>query len=101
MVLTCASRTIQIALNDDLEYDGRRLCFFTPQILRRSAGDLTIHGRDVLHAVTILEKGTRYGLFVVDELNGLGETLVVWHICATMNYFLLKFFIAMRYHLKT
>lgn len=76
-----ASRTIQIALNDDSEYGGGRLCCFTPQhgvqVLRRSAGDLTSHGRDVLHAVTRLTSGTRYGLFVVDEINGLGEKLVV------------------------
>lgn len=76
-----ANKTVQMALNDDSEYEGGRLCFFTPEygvrVLERQAGDISIHGRDVLHAVTQLTSGTRYGLFVVDVSNGLGDQLVV------------------------
>eukprot|EP01040_Poterioochromonas_malhamensis_P013295 gene13295-14604_t len=73
--------TVQVALNDDTEYEGGRLCYFTEengvQVLQRSAGDITKHGQKSLHAVTRLTSGTRYSLFVVDELNGLGDDLVV------------------------
>ncbi len=76
-----ATDTIQLALNDDSEYEGGRLCYFTPEkgveVLSRRAGDITKHNRDALHAVTRLTSGTRYSLFVVDESNGLGDQLVV------------------------
>ena len=76
-----ATETIQLALNDDAEYEGGRLCFFTKQkgveVLNRKAGDLTKHNTNALHAVTRLTRGTRYSLFVVDETNGLGDELVV------------------------
>ena len=76
-----STETIQVALNDDRDYVGGRLCYFTPQnglhVLRRAAGDLTKHGADVLHAVTRLTSGTRYSLFVVDTKNGLGDSNVV------------------------
>lgn len=86
-----ATNTIQIALNDDTEYDGGKLCFVTPRprpratatgsprlkleltVPKRYAGTMTGHKRDVLHAVTKLHRGVRYSLFVVDRRNGLGE----------------------------
>eukprot|EP00211_Chloroparvula_japonica_P005488 CAMPEP_0119125984 /NCGR_PEP_ID=MMETSP1310-20130426/5071_1 /TAXON_ID=464262 /ORGANISM="Genus nov. species nov., Strain RCC2339" /LENGTH=353 /DNA_ID=CAMNT_0007116107 /DNA_START=83 /DNA_END=1144 /DNA_ORIENTATION=+ len=71
-----ATRTTQIPLNSDFDYQGGRLCFFSNgelTIPRRPAGSLTSHRRDVLHAVTALEGGTRKSLFVVDRSNGLGE----------------------------
>eukprot|EP01040_Poterioochromonas_malhamensis_P008062 gene8062-8715_t len=73
--------TVQVALNDDTEYEGGRLCYFTEesgvQVLQRSAGDITKHGRESMHAVTRLTSGSRYSLFVVDQENGLGEVQVV------------------------
>ena len=76
-----ASSTTQLTLNDDTEYKGGRLCYFTPkggvQVLERKAGSLTTHSRMVLHAVTRLVSGTRYSLFVVDHNNGLGESGVI------------------------
>ena len=76
-----ASSTVQLTLNDDTEYKGGRLCFFTPwrgvEVLERKAGSLTTHSTKVLHAVTRLTSGTRYSLFVVDVNNGLGETGVL------------------------
>ena len=110
-----ATHTVQIALNDDCEYNGGRLCFFTLPaegasasaggggsgggsggaaadgdgdgdgdgkgiadgggltVTSRPAGTLTSHPAGVLHAVTKLHSGIRYGLFVVDHRNGLGE----------------------------
>mmetsp|Transcript_25801 Transcript_25801/g.28131 ORF Transcript_25801/g.28131 Transcript_25801/m.28131 type:complete len:321 (+) Transcript_25801:62-1024(+) len=76
-----ATDTVQVALNDDTEYEGGRLCYFTEesgvQVLQRSAGDITKHGRESMHAVTRLTSGSRYSLFVVDQENGLGEVQVV------------------------
>lgn len=83
-----ATETIQLALNDDLEYEGGRLCYFASsessfspsngvQVLSRRAGDLTIHGRKTLHAVTCLTSGIQYSLFVVDQSNDLGDHAVV------------------------
>lgn len=73
-----ATVTVQIALNDDSEYEGGRLCFYTKskgvQVMQRNAGFTTIHKQNILHAVTRLTAGTRYSLFVVDDANGLGDT---------------------------
>ena len=82
-----AKYTIQIALNDDSEYDGGKLCFVTPAtespstggiplkltVPKRYAGSITGHKFNVLHAVTKLHRGVRYSLFVVDRQNGPGE----------------------------
>eukprot|EP01040_Poterioochromonas_malhamensis_P010340 gene10340-11247_t len=76
-----ATETIQLALNDDLEYDGGRVCYFSTsngvEVLSRRAGDLTKLGRETLHAVTRLKSGTQYSLFVVDQSNDLGDHTVV------------------------
>ena len=75
-----ASGTVQIALSDDSEYQGGRLCFFANSclhVLERPAGSMCQHPRKVLHAVTALKEGTRKSLFVVDKANGLGEEGVV------------------------
>lgn len=72
-----ASHTVQLSLNDDTEYDGGRLCFYTAAdgllVPDRPAGTLTKHARAVLHGVTRLHGGVRYSLFVVDSQNGLGD----------------------------
>jgi hypothetical protein len=82
-----AEDTVQIALNDDSEYDGGKMCFVTSSssttapgapslqlnVPKRYAGTITSHGGRVLHAVTKLHSGIRYGLFVVDGGIGLGE----------------------------
>lgn len=76
-----ATQTVQIALNDDTEYKGGRLCYFTEErgveVLSRQTGDITKHGVHSMHGVTRVEEGTRYSLFVVDEMNGLGDELVI------------------------
>jgi len=71
-----ATFTVQLALNDDTEYEGGRLCFIDSAGLSvppRPAGTLTAHPREVVHGVTRLHRGVRYSLFVVDRENGLGE----------------------------
>lgn len=73
-----ATQTVQLALNDDSEYDGGRICFVTGSqaelhIPPRPAGTITKHPAQVLHGVTRLHRGVRYSLFVVDKNNGLGE----------------------------
>lgn len=71
-----ATRTVQITLNDDSEYDGGRLVFYYDGRLHtplRPQGAMTCHNRAILHAVTPLVRGVRKSLFVVDKTNGLGE----------------------------
>jgi len=69
-----ATQTVQYALNDN--HVGGNLCYYTKNGLfhqRRFAGTITVHDRDILHAVTQLHSGVRYALFVVDQANGLGQ----------------------------
>jgi len=60
-------KTMQIALNDDNEYVGGRLVFATNDGVlyepRRPAGSVTIHNNTVVHGVSTLRSGVRYGLF--------------------------------------
>jgi len=59
-------RTMQVALNGDSEYQGGRLVFandgkiFMPP---RGPGTATIHDENIVHAVTPIKSGPRYGLF--------------------------------------
>ena len=60
-------RTMQVALNDPVEYDGGLLVFATPQGFvapARNAGAYTIHNHKSVHGVTSLTRGVRYGLFL-------------------------------------
>jgi large subunit ribosomal protein L40e len=85
-----AKYTVQLALNDDTEYDGGKICFVAPSsssssssldldldldlvVPKRYAGTMTSHKCNVFHAVTKLHKGIRYSLFVLDRSNGLSE----------------------------
>lgn len=74
----------QVALNDESEYEGGRLCFVTGSasaadltVVRRPAGCLTIHPFDIMHAVTKLHAGSRYSLFVLDAQAELEEGHIV------------------------
>ena len=74
-----ATKTVQVCLNSDTEYEGGRLLFFAQGKCfcpKREKGFVSIHNRDILHAVTSLKSGTRYSLFVVDNSNTLGESVV-------------------------
>mmetsp|Transcript_28423 Transcript_28423/g.56884 ORF Transcript_28423/g.56884 Transcript_28423/m.56884 type:complete len:172 (+) Transcript_28423:483-998(+) len=72
-----ATQTAQITLNGDDEYEGGRLCFYSPdvglQIPTRPSGTVTVHHRKQMHGATRLISGKRYSLFVVDNNNKLGE----------------------------
>jgi len=61
---------MQVALNGDDEYAGGRLVFLTDSGLhvpRRSAGTITVHDDKIVHGVTVLKQGTRYGLFFLQK----------------------------------
>jgi len=75
---------VQYALNDDKQYKGGRLCYFSDDIglvvPRRPAGTLTVHTKE-MHAVSRCLSGVRYSLFVVDRSNGLGgntANIITW-----------------------
>lgn len=74
-----ATRTVQVCLNSDSDYEGGRLLFFAQgkcHVPKREEGFVSIHKRDILHAVTRLISGVRYSLFIVDESNTLGDVVV-------------------------
>ena len=78
-----AKRTMQVALNDDSEYDGGRLVFADGEdgFLQpaRPAGSATTHVNSIVHGVTALTSGVRYGLFLCDtqgDHNGLLDYLL-------------------------
>ena len=59
-------KTLQLTLNSDTEYEGGRLVFATDGKLvipERLAGTVTIHHNDIVHGVSLLKSGVRYGLF--------------------------------------
>jgi len=65
--LDYAIKTLQISLNDDNEYIGGKLIFalekkgfYSP---KRHAGFGSIHDHTIVHGVSTLVSGTRYGLF--------------------------------------
>jgi hypothetical protein len=60
---------MQIALNGDQEYRGGRLVFITDKgfvVPRRPVGSATIHTNEIVHGVSTLLSGVRYGLFFCD-----------------------------------
>lgn len=74
-----ATKTVQVCLNDDLDYNGGRLVFYAlgkVEVPRRGRGFCTIHDPKVLHAVTRVTAGVRYSLFVVDKANTLGKNVL-------------------------
>ena len=61
-------KTLQVSLNDDSEYVGGRLVFLNSSGIHtpvRKAGTVTIHDNTIVHGVSLLESGTRYGLFLL------------------------------------
>ena len=52
------------------KYVGGRLVYVTQDGMTypdRSAGSFTLHRNDILHGVTRLESGVRYGLFMLQK----------------------------------
>mmetsp|Transcript_25667 Transcript_25667/g.35606 ORF Transcript_25667/g.35606 Transcript_25667/m.35606 type:complete len:451 (+) Transcript_25667:36-1388(+) len=68
--LDFSRRTMQIPLNSDKDYEGGRLIYLTEddetgkiEAPARPAGSWTIHDNTIVHGVTTMESGIRYGLF--------------------------------------
>lgn len=65
-----SQKTMQVALNDETEYEGGRLLFVSKEGLnapKRMTGTVTIHDNTIVHGVTLLESGVRYGLFFLKK----------------------------------
>lgn len=65
-----SQKTMQVALNDETEYEGGRLLFVNKGNLsapERMTGTVTIHDNTIVHGVTLLESGVRYGLFFLKK----------------------------------
>ena len=63
-------KTLQLSLNDDSEYVGGRLIYATQGKLavpKRAKGTVTVHDNTIVHGVTQLESGVRYGLFLLKK----------------------------------
>lgn len=61
-----AKATLQLALNNDTEYEGGSLVYIVngqPYTPERPAGTVTVHGNDVIHGVSTLKSGVRYELY--------------------------------------
>ena len=62
-------KTMQVALNED--YKGGDLLYICNggniEAPERKTGTITIHYNDIVHGVTLLEEGTRYGLFFLKK----------------------------------
>lgn len=61
-----SSKTLQLSLNDDSEYEGGRLLFATKgriEVPARKRGTITVHNNKIVHGVTKMQSGVRYGLF--------------------------------------
>jgi hypothetical protein len=65
-----AYKTLQVALNDDSEYEGGRLVFVSNgklEIPKRKSGTITLHEKNIIHGVTALRSGVRYGLLILNR----------------------------------
>jgi hypothetical protein len=74
-----AVHTMQIAVNDDEEYVGGRLVYATGEGLQmpiRKAGTITLHDNTIVHGVTTLERGVRYGLVLLHRDDHIGSAVV-------------------------
>ena len=68
--LDSARKTMQVALNGEGEYEGGKLVYITGDGFeqpRRPAGSATIHDNTIVHGVTQLVSGVRYGLFLLHK----------------------------------
>ncbi|CAB9530858.1 expressed unknown protein [Seminavis robusta] len=59
--------TVNVALNDDADYEGGRLMALTDgalQVVERGQGDATCHRGSVYHAVSAMKRGKRYSMIL-------------------------------------
>eukprot|EP00945_MAST-04E_sp_MAST-4E-sp1_P001031 g1031.t1 len=64
--------TMQVPLNSDTDYVGGKLVYVNGRdakitVPSRRAGSYTIHDNKILHGVSRLESGVRYGLFLLGQ----------------------------------
>jgi hypothetical protein len=65
-----AYKTLQVAVNDDSEYEGGSLVFISNgklEIPKRKCGTITLHEKNIIHGVTALRSGVRYGLLILNR----------------------------------
>jgi hypothetical protein len=63
-------KTLQLSLNDDSEYIGGKLMYASKgelHIPKRKSGTVTIHDNKIVHGVSMLESGVRYGFFMLKK----------------------------------
>lgn len=63
-------KTLQLSLNDDSEYVGGRLLYVTNGKVEspvRKRGTVTVHNNKIVHGVTRLVSGIRFGLFFLNK----------------------------------
>lgn len=68
--LDVSLKTMQVALNDDSEYGGGRLVYATGDKLlvpEGRRGTVTLHDNRIVHGVTLLKSGVRYGLVLLKK----------------------------------
>ncbi len=61
-------KTLQLSLNDDSECIGGKLMYANKEKLhipKRKSGAVTIHDNKIVHGVSMLESGVRYGFFML------------------------------------
>jgi small ubiquitin-related modifier len=69
--------TLQVPLNGDSDYTGGKLIYVTGDGVfapSRPAGSYTIHDNKILHGVSRLDAGVRYGLFFLGRSNTTHST---------------------------
>jgi predicted 2-oxoglutarate/Fe(II)-dependent dioxygenase YbiX len=73
-VIQCLS--MQVALNDESEYEGGRLVYATDEGLlcpSRTAGSATLHDNTIAHGVSLHTRGVRYSLFFLQAPASTGS----------------------------
>jgi hypothetical protein len=63
-------KTLQLSLSDDSEYEGGKLIYATKGKLtqpKRIKGTVTVHNNKIVHGVSLLKSGIRYGLFLLQK----------------------------------
>lgn len=65
-----SAKTMQVSINDEKDYEGGRLIFASEgkiHIPTRNKGTVTVHNNKIVHGVSRLESGIRYGLFFLKK----------------------------------
>lgn len=65
-----SKKTLQVSLNSDNEYRGGKLIYATKdgfEVPVRGEGTVTVHDDEIVHGVTKMESGVRYGLFLLEK----------------------------------